>query len=50
MAAGSSPSDTLGTFINNGMAKSGRVTLHNVAMPPLCRHSPMVKPSMTAPG
>ena len=35
MAAGSSPSDTRGIFINSGTAMSGRVTLHSVAMPPL---------------
>src|SRR3569833_915814 len=29
---------------------SGRVTLHNVAMPPACTHSPTTKPSITAPG
>src|SRR5664280_2911662 len=49
MAAGSSPSETRGIFINSGTAMSGRVTLHSVAMPPLWTHSPMVKPSMTAP-
>jgi hypothetical protein len=34
MAAGSSPSETRGIFINKGVARSARVTLHSVAMPP----------------
>jgi len=50
MAAGSSPSDISGTFISIGVSLSGQVTLHNVAMPPRWTHSPIVKPSMTAPG
>jgi hypothetical protein len=49
MAAGSSPSDVSGIFISSGTAMSRRLTLHNVAMPPLWTHSPMVKPSITAP-
>ena len=49
MAAGSSPSDIRGIFINSGTEMSGRVTLHSVAMPPLWAHSPTVKPSMTEP-
>ena len=50
MAAGSSPSDISGTFISIGVSLSGQVTLHSVAMPPRWTHSPIVKPSMTAPG
>ena len=38
------------TFISIGVSLSGQVTLHSVAMPPLWTHSPIVKPSMTAPG
>jgi hypothetical protein len=49
MAAGSSPSDIRGIFISSGTLMPGWLTLHSVAMPPRCTHSPIVKPSSTAP-